>query len=317
MMSVSDDSTETVVHNVPTEVTDVVPKGIEFISDYDANFFPASCDPLDQQYDKIDTIKNTKAGPVKMLTTNDLKTFSQTLPAKVQRALTEDLTGKINSDVSFHGELVLRHVIPYLVKNSDLYAPADWEQLNKATPLVRHFSSLQHKYENVATEKVRGYDMYKNFENEEEFHEERIRLSSAALFQLDFRVDSLVRYIGGPHIAAHRDINKIRDRLRLGVEPDVLDKLIHGYVYGAPKRLHATSSDKNFMAYYRYGNHKTCDLHSAEYKKVMVKDSKRGNVILVDPKLLSFIPDLHLTPQGIVDVDNKWLSTRTVCKRFI
>ena len=92
--------------------------------------------------------------------------------------------------------------------------------------------------------------MYKNFENEEDFHEERIRLSSAALFQLDFRVDSLVRYIGGPHIAAHRDINKIRDRLRLGVDPDVLDKLIHGYVYGAPKRLHATSSDKNFMAYY-------------------------------------------------------------------
>ena len=89
-MSASDDSMKTVASDVSTDVTDVVPKGIEFISDYDANFFPASCDPLDQNYDKINTIKNTKAGPVKMLTTNDLKTFSQTLPAKVQRALTED-----------------------------------------------------------------------------------------------------------------------------------------------------------------------------------------------------------------------------------
>ena len=153
-MSASDDSMKTVAPDVSTDVTDVVPKGIEFISDYDANFFPASCDPLDQQYDKIDTIKNTKAGPVKMLTTNDLKTFSQTLPAKVQRALTEDLTGKINSDVSFHGELVLRHVIPYLVRNSYLYAPEDWNQLNQATPLVRQFTSLQNKYKNVETEKV-------------------------------------------------------------------------------------------------------------------------------------------------------------------
>ena len=209
MMSVSDDATEKEVQHAPAAVTDVVPKGIEFISDYDANFFPATCDPLEQNYNAINTIKNTKAGPVKMLTTTDLKTFSQTLPAKVQQALTEDLTGKINSNVLFHSELVLRHVIPYLVRNSNLYAPEDWNNLNQATPLVRQFTSLQNKYENVETEKVRAYDMYKNFDNEEDFHKERIHLSSAALFQLDFRVDLLVRYIGGPHIAAHRDINKI------------------------------------------------------------------------------------------------------------
>lgn len=44
----------------------------------------------------------------------------------------------------------------------------------------------------------------------------------------------------------------------------------------------------------------------------MVKDSKCGNVILVDPDLLPFIPDLHLTPQGIVDVLNKWKASRPV-----
>ena len=40
MMSASDDSMKTVAPDVSTDVTDVVPKGIEFISDYDANFFP-------------------------------------------------------------------------------------------------------------------------------------------------------------------------------------------------------------------------------------------------------------------------------------
>ena len=125
-------------------------------------------------------------------------------------------------------------------------------------------------------------------------------------------MDSLVRYIGGPHIAAHRNIAAIQERLQPGVKPEVLEKLIHGYEYGAPKCLKAISSDENFMVYYRYGNHKSCDLHPEEYKKVMVKDSKRGNAIFVDPDLLPFIPDLHLTPQGIVDVYNKWKSSRNV-----
>ena len=44
----------------------------------------------------------------------------------------------------------------------------------------------------------------------------------------------------------------------------------------------------------------------------MVKDSKRGNVILVDPLVLLFIPNLHLTPQAMVDVDNPWKDERPV-----
>ncbi len=66
------------------------------------------------------------------------------------------------------------------------------------------------------------------------------------------------------------------------------------------------SLNENFMAYLRYGNHHSCDKHSDKFKKVMAKDSKRGNIILVDEFLLWFIPYLHLTPQAMVDVLNKW-----------
>lgn len=45
----------------------------------------------------------------------------------------------------------------------------------------------------------------------------------------------------------------------------------------------------------------------------MVKDSKRGNIILVDDLLLHFIPYLHLTPsQALVDVLNKWKNERPI-----
>ena len=44
----------------------------------------------------------------------------------------------------------------------------------------------------------------------------------------------------------------------------------------------------------------------------MLKDSRRVNTLLSDKNLLMFIPHLHLTPQGLVDVDNKWKSDRPV-----
>ena len=66
--------------------------------------------------------------------------------------------------------------------------------------------------------------MYKNFKTETNFHKERIHLSSAALFQSGFHVEDTVRYIGGPHIGAHRNPDAIRKRLTAGVEPAILDR---------------------------------------------------------------------------------------------
>ena len=44
----------------------------------------------------------------------------------------------------------------------------------------------------------------------------------------------------------------------------------------------------------------------------MVKDSKRGNTILLDPDILNFVPYLHLTPQAMVDIESKWKDERPV-----
>ena len=67
--------------------------------------------------------------------------------------------------------------------------------------------------------------MYEDFKDETDFNKERIRLSSAALFHLNFDVESLVRYIGGPHVGEHRSIPAIRKRLEKGVDPEVLNHL--------------------------------------------------------------------------------------------
>jgi len=70
-----------------------------------------------------------------------------------------------------------------------------------------------------------------------------------------------------------------------------------------------------FLKYYRYGNHRSADDNPKILKNVLVKHSKRGNTILLDPRLLPFIPHLHLTAQGLVDLMNKWKLPRPIFDR--
>ena len=43
-------------------------------------------------------------------------------------------------------------------------------------------------------------------------------------------------------------------------------------IYGPPQVCDAYSSDKNFMAYYKYGNHKSVKKEEDEFQKTMIKD---------------------------------------------
>ena len=91
-----------------------------------------------------------------------------------------------------------------------------------------------------------------------------------------------------------------------------MNQVIHQYEYGAPQQVHDYSSNENFREYRAYGNHSSCDIHEEKFMQVMLKDSRRGNTLLLDKNLLMFTPHVHLTPQGLVDVENKWKSDRPV-----
>ena len=105
-----------------------------------------------------------------------------TLPPNIKQALA-DSTGKRNPNTTFEGEIVFRHILPVLLFNSGWLSEIDFEQLNAATPLVVLFLNLCRRYSMVDTSPIRGYSMYKGFITETEFHQKRIQLASAAVFQ--------------------------------------------------------------------------------------------------------------------------------------
>jgi len=66
------------------------------------------------------------------------------------------------------------------------------------------------------------------------------------------------------------------DKIRDGVHPNVLLELERVYKYGTPRKVNATNTEENLLQYFLYGNHDTATDNPDEYKKVIIKDYKRG-----------------------------------------
>ncbi len=242
--------------------------------------------------------------------TAEQEQFVASLPAAVRDPLNKPY-GKTTTNISFIGEIRFRHVIPHLV-NSGFLCHVSMDRLSSTSFLVRQYNSLLADYAVCDPTPIRGYGMYEHSASETTLSQERIRLSSAALLRQGCNVEKLVRYIGGPHLATHRDIHRILRKLRPSCPQHHLDELNRIFTIGAPKLVNATNTEENFLHYYQYGNHSTVDQHPDIFLKALVKDSRRGNVIILDDRLLPYMPHTHLTPQGLADVDNKWKNPRTI-----
>ena len=248
--------------------------------------------------------------PPELETRAGRENFVASLPAAVKGPLNKPY-GKPHRNISFVGETCFRHVIPHLVTSGFM----DHNSTTKLTILSRpvwHFRNLLREYMHLDTAAIRGYTLYKDSASETTLNTQRIRLSSAALLQQGCNMEKLVRHIAGPHLATHRNVSRILAKLTPSCTPKHLAELKRTFTHGAPKYTNASNTEANLLKYYHYGNHSSVDQNPDVFQKVLVKDSRRGHVIILDDRLFQFIPNTHLTPQGLVDIDNPWKKPRAI-----
>ena len=178
-----------------------------------------------------------------------------------------------------------------------------WERAHK---LVDTYSDLMKEYGAIDPAPLRGYSMHENSADKKKLNLDRIRLATAALLRCQMNIPRLVQYLAGPNLATHRYLNKIMASLRLGVDPDVLKEVKHVFITRPPTKCYGSSTEQNFWDYYNYGNHSSASSDPEELMKVLIKDSKRGNTILVNPRTALFVRDSRFTPLGIADKDNPY-----------
>ena len=220
--------------------------------------------------------------------------------------------GKDNLTQCFSSEPCLRHVLLPLWRSGHLQAePYSYQRLQLASPDAFRLHHLLRKYGDISFNSIRGFPP--GWNSETTINEPRVAMTTAALIHFNGSVADAVRWIGGPHVAAHRDHPAILRRVvASGASPDLVSDLRRILLHGIPAKCNVSSTEANFQAFYQYGNHKTLMEEPAKTYKALVKDNRKGYTLLFDPALIPFLLNCHVTPQGIVDLNTLHKNPRPI-----
>jgi hypothetical protein len=228
-----------------------------------------------------------------------LDTFARTfLPTSVQVQLQQNF-GKDSLSQSFSSEKCFRHILLPVLK-SGFISRNNIKQLERASFRVRQLQQLRKKYSAVDFRPLQGFQS--NWDDVTTIREDWKTMTSACLLHFDGDVSTVVRWIGGPHTNAHLDVPTILEKLRPILDNDIWSDLRRILLVGAPALCNASASEENFQSYLAYGNHSSVSDNQAVFEATIIKQSKRGLTIIMDPALVHFALDVHLSPQGLVDV---------------
>ena len=213
---------------------------------------------------------------------------------------------------SFVSEAALRHVLLPLWKSGFLAGDHDsWNSFCLAYYPAAQLRDLLVDYGDIPFETARGFNPH--WDTETEINTDRVAATTAAFLHFNGSVADLVRWIGGPHVGEQRDHPTTMERLKMaGVEERVRRDLRRIFYDGIPALCQASATEKNFLAYYRYGNHSTVDEDPEKTYKAMVKDSRKGFTLLLDQRAILLMLHCHLTPQGVVDLNTPYKSPRPI-----
>ena len=112
--------------------------------------------------------------------------------------------GKDNLKQTFVSSAAFRHVLIPLWKSGFMADWVDdWDNLCEACVPARLLVALLRDYGDTEFHGIRGYNP--DWAKETAVNQDRVAMATAALIHFDGNVADLVRWTGGPHVAAHLD----------------------------------------------------------------------------------------------------------------
>lgn len=236
------------------------------------------------------------------------------LPQAVKDRL-QHRTGKLyslnltsNIIQSFYSPPQARHMLLLVLKYGyldDLDAldgQDTWAWMAQHVPDVQDFRDLVQEFGSIDFNPLQGYPVA--WDHETDINMNRANMTTAAILYFEGDMERVVNFVGGPHVAAHRNVPLIIAFLRGKIPTPLVEELENVFLFGLPQRCVATSSEENFQTFFRYGNHKSCLEDDQKTRDALIKDNKRGYTLLFDQRALKFLLHAHVTPQGITDLDH-------------
>jgi hypothetical protein len=248
-----------------------------------------------------------KDGP---LTPAKLDAFAAAVLPNQVRAQLDQPFGKDSLYQTFCSEKCFRHILLPLFKSGFLPRRAI-KNLEKASRRVRQLQMMRKRYSKICFRKLQGFQP--DWETTKSIRRDWKEMTSACLLHFNGDAAAMVRWIGGPHVNAHLDVNKIMHRLQPAVDDDIFQAVKRILTMGAPTLCNAEATDNNFQAALQYGNHKSVRDNEEVYGQTIIKNTKRGLILIMDPNLIHFTLNAHISPQGLVDINDQRRKPRPIC----
>ena len=198
---------------------------------------------------------------------------------------------------SFTSGKVFDHVLIFVLKTSFL-AGEDLAALLFVHPLYRHLYTSCVYFRKYEFSSLRDYDL--NYDKQEEIPDFRLKMLLSAALHYNFHLPSVYRYLQGNYTCAWRNLSELMAYLKDRIPDDCCEHLERVFKVGSPAKMVAHSTHENFLKYKRYGNHSSISYHMDLVKKSINKEEKHKYIIPFPTWITRFVPDLHLSPMGIL-----------------
>jgi hypothetical protein len=224
--------------------------------------------------------------------------FVNQLPTRSKLIIDQDF-GKPSLDRCFQLEACLSLVLLPLY-HSGFLTDDDQKMLARGSKHARTLIGLFDEYNLVDFRPLREYPV--DWQEETDLNYNRLHMTTAAVLHYHGDLASVVRFIGGIHVGAHRDHKKVLKSLEGIVQDSIIRDLRRIWTSGVPNKCNAYSSQENFQAFRNYGNHASVSTDPAKTQAAFVKDNRRSFNLIMDMRLVPFLLNAHLTPQGMVNL---------------
>jgi hypothetical protein len=239
----------------------------------------------------------------------DKAAFIATLPSAIQLQL-EQPFGKDNLNQCFYLQKC-GHQALHLLYISGFMTNSIKKRLERAFPPARRYRQLARLYQNVDFRSMQGFQS--DWEKQTELLVPQQEMTTACLLHFNLSLPAMVRWIGGPHVGAHRDNTATLARLKETCDDANYTKLVRVFTQGSPTYINAKCSQANYKAYRVYGNHSSFTENLAMVAKTLLKDVTWGSTLMLNPGIMDFLENVKQTPHGIVNLEHPYKNPRVVC----
>ena len=224
----------------------------------------------------------------------------ENLPSKGD--LLKSKFGRPDKNHSFIVEPIFEHILIILLKIGYLET-ASLDNVKRAHPLFDHLAVTLDR--TVQLDFSRIQSPMSNYDKQTEIPMGKVMCITACALHYDLHIPSVLRYAGGNYTGEYRNVENIVSKLEGIVHQRDIDDLQRVFKVGAPTRMVAESTSKNFQDYFTYGNHASIAQDIEKVEKTMNKEERNSYVLPLPNWLARFIPNAFYTPNGLISKPGK------------